>query len=70
MSDAIVVAAALAEEPYARWIGVSGARVESGRYPLARMHTHTIPLERAEHAIKLLAGEIPGEEAIHIALKA
>jgi threonine dehydrogenase-like Zn-dependent dehydrogenase len=44
--------------------------IESGRYPLAKMHTHTIALERAEHAIKLLAGEIPGEEAIHIALKA
>ena len=43
--------------------------IESGRYPLEKMHTHTLPLEQAEHAIKILAGEIPGEEAIHIAIK-
>jgi threonine dehydrogenase-like Zn-dependent dehydrogenase len=43
--------------------------IESRRYPLEKMHTHTIALEQAEHAIKLLAGEIPGEDAIHIMLK-
>ncbi len=43
--------------------------IESGRYPLEKMHTHTLPLEKAEYGIKLLAGQIPGEEAIHIALK-
>ena len=43
--------------------------IESGRYPLEKMHTHTLPLEKAEHAIRILAGEVPGEEAIHIALK-
>jgi threonine dehydrogenase-like Zn-dependent dehydrogenase len=42
--------------------------IESGKYPLAKMHTHTLPLEDAEHALKLLAGDIEGEEAIHIAL--
>jgi threonine dehydrogenase-like Zn-dependent dehydrogenase len=42
--------------------------VESGKYPLEKMHTHTLPLEEAERALKLLAREIPGEEAIHIAL--
>jgi threonine dehydrogenase-like Zn-dependent dehydrogenase len=42
--------------------------IESGRYPLAEMHTHTLPLEEAERGLKLLAGEVPGEEAIHIAL--
>ena len=42
--------------------------IESGKYPLEKMHTHTLPLERAEYALKLLAREIPGEEAIHIAL--
>lgn len=42
--------------------------IESGRYPLEEMHTHTLPLEDAEHALRLLAREIPGEEAIHIAL--
>jgi hypothetical protein len=33
------------------------------------MHTHTLPLEQAEPAINLLAGNVSGEEAIHIALK-
>jgi 2-desacetyl-2-hydroxyethyl bacteriochlorophyllide A dehydrogenase len=42
--------------------------IESGRYQLARMHTHTVPLTDAERALDLLAGKIPGEEAIHIAL--
>jgi len=43
--------------------------IESGRYPLEKMHTHTLPLEKAEHAINLLAGNVSGEDAIHIALK-
>jgi len=42
--------------------------IESGRYPLEKMHTHTLPLEEAERALQLLAGEVEGEEAIHIAL--
>lgn len=42
--------------------------IESGRYPLAEMHTHTLALEDAEHALRLLAREVPGEEAVHIAL--
>ena len=42
--------------------------IESGKYPLEKMHTHTMPLEEAERAIDMLAGKIPGEEAIHIAL--
>ena len=43
--------------------------IESGRYPLEKMHTHTMPLAQAERAINMLAGNIPGEEAIHIVLK-
>jgi threonine dehydrogenase-like Zn-dependent dehydrogenase len=42
--------------------------IESRRYPLEKMHTHTMPLEQAEYALKLLSGQIPGEQAIHIAL--
>ena len=42
--------------------------IESGRYPLEKMHTHTLPLEDAERALQILAREVPGEEAIHIAL--
>jgi threonine dehydrogenase-like Zn-dependent dehydrogenase len=42
--------------------------IESGRYPLAEMHSHTLPLDEAERAIQLLAREVPGEEAVHVAL--
>ncbi|MEX0683547.1 MAG: zinc-binding dehydrogenase [Dehalococcoidia bacterium] len=42
--------------------------IESGKYPLEKMHTHTVPLHEAERALQLLAGQVPGEEAIHIAL--
>jgi len=42
--------------------------IESGKYPLEKMHTHTLPLDQAEQAIRILAGAEPGEQAIHIAL--
>ena len=42
--------------------------IESRRYPLEKMHTHTLPLTEADRALRLLAGEEPGEQAIHIAL--
>ncbi len=42
--------------------------IESGRVPLARMHTHDFRLEDAELAIRTLAGEIPGETSIHSCL--
>ncbi len=42
--------------------------IEAGRIPVARMHTHDFALEEAEHAIRLLAGEIPGEQSIHSCL--
>jgi threonine dehydrogenase-like Zn-dependent dehydrogenase len=42
--------------------------IESGRYPLEQMHTHTLRLDEAERGLRLLAGDVPGEEAIHIAL--
>jgi len=42
--------------------------IESRKYPLERMHTHTLPLAEAERAIRMLAREEPGEDAIHIAL--
>jgi threonine dehydrogenase-like Zn-dependent dehydrogenase len=43
--------------------------IESRRYPLERLHTHTIPLEQTQHALELLAGKIPGEQAIHITIE-
>lgn len=42
--------------------------IESGKYPLERMHTHTLPLDQAERALRILSREEPGEDAIHIAL--
>jgi len=42
--------------------------IESRRFPLEKLHTHTIPLEQTEYALRLLAGEFPGEEAIHISI--
>ena len=42
--------------------------IESGRVPLAKMHTHDFALEEAERAIQTLAGEIPGESSIHCCL--
>jgi threonine dehydrogenase-like Zn-dependent dehydrogenase len=42
--------------------------IESRKYPLENMHTHTLPLDQAEHALDLLAGKIDGESAVHIAL--
>jgi threonine dehydrogenase-like Zn-dependent dehydrogenase len=40
------------------------ALIESGKYPLEKMHTHSLPLEDAEKALQLLASG----EAVHIAL--
>jgi threonine dehydrogenase-like Zn-dependent dehydrogenase len=42
--------------------------IEAGRIPVERMHTHDFALEDAEHAIRLLAGEIAGEQSIHSCL--
>ena len=43
--------------------------IESGRVPLASMHTHDFALEDAERAIQMLAGEVPGEPSIHSCLR-
>ena len=42
--------------------------IESGQFPLEKMQTHKYGLDNVEHAIKLLAGEVPGEEGIHVAI--
>ena len=42
--------------------------IESGAYPLERMHTHTLPLDEAARGLDLLAGKSAGDDAIHIAL--
>ncbi len=44
--------------------------IESGRFPLERMRTHTFALQDAELAIKTLAREAPGgEHAIHVVIR-
>jgi 2-desacetyl-2-hydroxyethyl bacteriochlorophyllide A dehydrogenase len=42
--------------------------IESGRLPLAKLHTHDFALRDAELAIRTLAREIPGVESIHSCL--
>jgi threonine dehydrogenase-like Zn-dependent dehydrogenase len=42
--------------------------IESGRFPLERMHTHTFGLEDTARAIETLAGEVPGEQAVHVSI--
>lgn len=42
--------------------------IESGRVPLARMHTHDFGLADAERAIRTLAGEEAGPASIHSCL--
>ena len=39
-----------------------------GGYPFEEMITHRLPLEKAEYAIKLVAGEVPGENAMKVVL--
>lgn len=42
--------------------------IETGRFPLARMHTHTFGLSDVSLAIETLAGEVPGQDAVHVAI--
>ena len=52
------------------WGGRRATReiIESGRYPFERMHTASFPLERAEDAIRALAGAVPGLNPIHLTI--
>ena len=40
----------------------------TGRYPLAEMISHRFPLERAEEAVRLVGGEVPGEMPLKVVL--
>jgi threonine dehydrogenase-like Zn-dependent dehydrogenase len=42
--------------------------IESGKFPLHKMQTHKFGLDDVEYAIKLLAGEVPGQDGIHVAV--
>lgn len=41
---------------------------ESRKYPLEEMVTHRFPLEEAEWAVRLVGGDIEGEEAIKVVI--
>ncbi len=42
--------------------------IESRRYPLEKMHTHSFALEDIDLAIRTLAGRVPGENAVCVSL--
>jgi threonine dehydrogenase-like Zn-dependent dehydrogenase len=49
-------------------VGQAIRTIESGRHPLELLHTHRLPLEQVEHAVHLLAGEVPGDTPLHISV--
>ncbi len=52
----------------ARGMADAIALIESRRFPLEKMHTHTFGLDDAALAIETLGGEVPGEPAIHVSV--
>jgi Threonine dehydrogenase and related Zn-dependent dehydrogenases len=42
--------------------------IESRRYPLEKMHTHSFGLDEVALAIDTLGGEVPGETAVHVSV--
>jgi threonine dehydrogenase-like Zn-dependent dehydrogenase len=52
----------------ARGMADAIALIESRRFPLEKMHTHTFGLDDAELAIRTLGGDVPGEAAIGVSV--
>ncbi|HYH29817.1 MAG TPA: zinc-binding dehydrogenase [Pseudonocardia sp.] len=44
------------------------AIIESRRFPLEKLHTHTFGLDDTELAMRTLAGEVDGEQAVHVSV--
>jgi threonine dehydrogenase-like Zn-dependent dehydrogenase len=42
--------------------------IESRKYPLEKMATHSFPLEEAERAVLTLAGRVSGEQSVSITI--
>ena len=42
--------------------------IGSRKYPLNRLHTHTIPLDDIDRALRIMGGEVVGEEALHVTI--
>ncbi len=50
-----------------RWSYEQAIRViREHKYPFEKLHTHTFHIDQIDEAVRTLAGEIPGEEGIHI----
>jgi threonine dehydrogenase-like Zn-dependent dehydrogenase len=43
--------------------------IESGRFPLEKLHTHAFSLDDTALAIETLAGEVPGEKAVAVSVQ-
>jgi threonine dehydrogenase-like Zn-dependent dehydrogenase len=43
--------------------------IRGGRFPLMDLHTHSLGLGEVDRAISLLAGEVPGERALHVTIE-
>lgn len=61
---ALTVTGAFATVPWATWNALD--LLASGRFPLAKLHSHRVGLNGVEHAIRVLGGEIPEESALHV----
>jgi threonine dehydrogenase-like Zn-dependent dehydrogenase len=42
--------------------------IESGKYPLEKMHTHSFGLASLEQALRTLAGRVPGQNAVSVSI--
>lgn len=42
--------------------------IESKKYPLELMHTHSLPLTDADRALRILGNEVEGEQGIHLSI--
>jgi threonine dehydrogenase-like Zn-dependent dehydrogenase len=64
MRNALTVKGAKTASPWGKQqaIRILGMR----KYDLSAVHTHTFPIHELDTAMRVLGGEVPGEEAIHI----
>ncbi|WP_232665861.1 zinc-dependent alcohol dehydrogenase [Pseudonocardia sp. TRM90224] len=44
------------------------AIIESRRFPLEKLHTHTFGLDDTALAMEVLGGEVPGEQGVHVSV--
>ena len=40
--------------------------LSTGNHDLSRLHTHTLPIRELDLAMRILGGEVDGEEPLHI----